>query len=115
MLPNSLYKLLPYFYISLGLLCALLVESRMVLLPSALLVATGALVLWMRYRNAVEPEAYIDSSDTRYEEESEVSLAGNEEIPDHERRIGDERDFPLLDDQGNMIAFNRRAKNVQVD
>ena len=107
MLPKSIYQFLPYFYIAVGLICILVVESKLIFFSSTLLIGAGALVLWMRRNNAVEPEAYIKSSSVSEEDNFDVIMDDNE-LPDHERRIDDERDFPLVDDDGVLIPFERR-------
>ncbi|MFC1588868.1 hypothetical protein ACFL3P_01200 [Pseudomonadota bacterium] len=109
MLPRSVYQSLPYLYISLGLICMLFVESRLIFFSSTLLITAGALVLWMRRMNSVEPEEYINSGQIMAEEAATPFIDEDDERPDYERRIGDERAFPLVDDNGGMIAFDRRA------
>ena len=84
-----------------------IVESRLIFFSSALLIAAGGLVLWMRYHNAAEPVEYVKPDD------SELLLDAindDDSFHDHERRIDDDRGFPLLDDNGAMIAFDRRSK-----
>ena len=107
MIPKSIYQFLPYLYIAVGLICMLLVDSKLIFFSSALLIGAGALVLWMRHNNAVEPVVYIKSSSVSAEENFDV-IADNNELPDHERRVDDERDFPLVNDDGVLIAFDRR-------
>jgi hypothetical protein len=107
-LPRSIYHLLPYFYICLGLLCMILVESRLIFFSSTLLMVAGALVLWMRYKNSVDPVEYINSGKPIKDEESEQWLDESTGLLDHERRIDDDRAFPLVDDNGVLIPFERR-------
>ena len=108
MLPRSIYRLLPYFYIGLGLIFMLLVESRLIFFPSILLMVAGVLVLWMRHRNAVDPVEYINAGKLIKDKEPELWLDESADLPDHERRIGDDRKFPLVDDNDVMIPFERR-------
>ncbi len=110
MMPKSIYQLLPYFYISLGLLCPLFVESNLIFFSSALLIAVGSVVLWMRHTNMVDPVEYIKADNNLSDDESDLFLDDNANLPDHERRFGDERAFPLVDDNGVMIPFDRRSK-----
>ena len=109
MLPRPIYQLLPYFYICLGLLCMLIVESSLIFFSSTLLMMAGSLVLWMRHRNSVDPVEYINAGNAIKDEESELWLDDSVDLPDYERRIGDDREFPLLDDNGMMIPFDRRT------
>ena len=109
MLPKSIYQSLPYFYIGLGLLCLLLVESRLILISSTLLIAAGGFVILMRYRNSVDPVEYIKQGQIK-EKNLEDYLEESADFPDHERRIGDEREFPVVDDNGVVIPFDRRNK-----
>jgi hypothetical protein len=108
MLPRLIYQLLPYFYIGLGLVCILIVESRLIFFSAALLIAAGGMVLWMRQRKPVDLVKSSKKSEALSEEE--LGLFINEEVdfPDHERRIGDERQFPLTDDNGVLVPFDRR-------
>lgn len=107
MLHRSVYQLLPYVYITLGVLCLLVVDSQLIWFSSALLFAAGGLVLWMRHRNSVDPVEYISTNEAC---DDDMQLS-SEDIRDHERRFGDEREFPLIDDNGAMIAFDRRTNN----
>ena len=115
MLPKLIYRLLPYFYIGLGLLCMLVVESSWIFLSSLSLIAAGGIVLWMRHNNAVNPVEYVDINEIPDEEDEapveveEIVIEGNADPLDHERRIDDERNFPIIDDKGGIIAFNRRT------
>lgn len=108
MLPRPIYQLLPYFYICLGLLCMLIVESSLIFFSSTLLIMAGGLVLWMRHRNSVDPVEYINAGNAIRDEEFELWVDESVDLPDYERRLGDQREFPLLDDDGTMIAFDRR-------
>lgn len=106
MLPKSVYQSLPYIYIALGLLCLLIVESRLILFSSTLLIAAGGLVLWMRHNNAAYPVKPVNKTD----ENSEIILDERSLPLDYERRIDNDRSFPLLDDRGALIAFDRRVR-----
>ena len=110
MLQKSIYKALPYLYVVVGLLCMLFIDSTLVFFPSILLISVAALVLWMRYRNSVDPVEYIEASSVANDEYLEHFLDENSDLPDHERRFGDQRDFPLVDDNDVMIPFDRRSK-----
>jgi len=110
MLPKSIYRLLPYFYISVSLFCLSVVESRLIYFPSTMLMITAALVLWMRRRNVVNSVKYTRLEKTASKKKSNSWFNESINMGKHERRLGDERDFPLLDDNGSMIAFDRRRQ-----
>lgn len=102
MLPGPIYKSLPYLYIVAGLLCWLIIKSSIALIPAAVLVSTGLLVLWMR-RSATQMPVY------RAPEEDSVTEDDAHKIRFGERRFpGEDREFPIEDSNENMIAFNRR-------
>ena len=106
MLPNPLYQSLPYLYIIAGVLLALVIESDIVLAPTLLLMFTGSLVLWMRHR------PLADSSTGSVSEVQSLKSRNWNDIfqAEQERRLlGTTRTFPLIDNQGNMISFDRRV------
>jgi|GEM_PF-3346337 len=106
MLPRRLYELLPFIYIVTGILCAVLIDSTIVLISSLLLIITGVFVLIMRrnFRRALhlQNELYATAYD-----------AG--EVNHFEKRSGIERrryeagGWPVRDKAGNEIASDRRA------
>ncbi|MDH5388928.1 MAG: hypothetical protein OEY06_10815 [Gammaproteobacteria bacterium] len=104
MLPKSIYQSLPYIYIGLGIFCMMIVESRLILFSSVLLIVTGGLVLLMRRSAAdsVEPVNKID-------DDSEIVLDASTNSLDSDRRFEGERSFPLIDDKEGLIAFDRRT------
>jgi hypothetical protein len=107
MLPNPLYQLLPYLYIVTGALLALVIESDIVLLSTLLLMVAGFLVLWMRHRPLAD-----SSSGTVHPPVREHTTRNWNDIfqAEQERRlIGITRTFPLIDNQGNLIPFDRRV------
>lgn len=109
MLPRFIYRLLPYFYIGLGLCCIIIFESRLVFISSALLIAAGCLVLWMRHKNAVNPVEYVDDLETLNNDDTEIILDASTMPPGYDRRFDNERSFPLIDDKEGLIAFDRRT------
>ena len=108
MLPRSIYQLLPYFYIGMGLFLVYVVESRLVFLSTALLIAAGALVLWMRRDKDVEPDEYLNTDKTKNDEDAELLSDKSFDYLNHERRSNRNRSFPLVDNRDGMIAFDRR-------
>ena len=110
MLPKSIYQSLPYIYISLGILCMMIVESRLILFSSALLVAAGGLVLLMRRgaSDSVDPVEPVNNVD----EDLEIILDASSNSLDNDRRFDSERSFPLIDDKEGLIAFDRRTNKL---
>ena len=112
MLPRQLYELLPFFYILTGVVCAVLIDSTIVLISSMLLIVTGVFVLLMR-RN------FRKSLNQRFELRM---AAGYEPAPDNgsEQRSGSDRrrrkltEWPTLDDSGDMIFSERRTVERRV-
>jgi len=109
MFPRLIYQLLPYLYFGLGLLCILIADSPFIFLSAALFIAAGWLVMWMRHRNLVDPVEYIKASKVPSDKAATASFSDEKSSPpDYERRSADQRSFPLIDNSGGMIAFNRR-------
>lgn len=111
MLPRQLYELLPFFYILTGVVCAVLIDSTIVLISSMLLIVTGVFVLLMR-RN------FRKSLNQRFE----LSMAAYEPALDDgsELRSGIDRrrrqitEWPALDNAGDMIFSERRSGERRV-
>ena len=110
MLPKFIYRLLPYFYIGLGVYCLIVVESRLIFISSTFLILAGCLVLWMRHRNAIEPVEYVDNLEALNNDDSEIVLDESTIPPGYDRRFDDDRNFPLVDNKEGLIAFDRRVK-----
>ena len=106
MLPRQLYELLPFFYILTGVVCAVLIDSTIVLISSMLLIVTGVFVLLMR-RN------FRKSLNQRFELRMEACEPALDE--DFEQRAGIDRrrrkltEWPALDHSGDMIFSERRS------
>ena len=112
MLPRQLYELLPFFYILTGVVCAVLIDSAIVLISSMLLIVTGVFVLLMR-RN------FRKSLNQRFE----LSMAavyepalddGSELRSGIDRRRRKLTEWPALDDAGDMIFSERRSGERRV-
>ncbi len=102
MLPRQLYELLPFIYIFTGILCAVLIDSTIVLISSLLLIVTGVFVLLMRrnFRKALSQ---------RYELYREASEAGYiEKRSGMERRQPEVTQWPVQDDAGKKVFSERR-------
>jgi hypothetical protein len=111
MLPRKLYELLPYLYMLTGVVCAVLVDSTVVLISSMLLIVAGVFVLMMRrsyrkstnrqfqlYQAATDPRAGID-----IEKRSGI-----------ERRHRQVRQWPVFDDAGDRVFSDRRIAQRRV-
>ncbi|MCW8830698.1 MAG: hypothetical protein OQK32_04160, partial [Gammaproteobacteria bacterium] len=86
------------------------VDSSLVFYPSILLIAAAVLVFWLRYRNSVDPVEYIKADNPLNDDGLEEIMNETSNLPEHERRFGDEREFPLVDDNDVIIPFDRRTK-----
>lgn len=105
MLPRKLYELLPFLYMFTGVVCAVLIDSTIVLISSMLLIITGVFVLLMRrnFRKA------LNKSHQPHQAVYESAM-----YDDIERRTGIERRqrkvtrWPVLDDAGDRVFSDRR-------
>jgi hypothetical protein len=106
MLPNTLYKSLPYLYIIAGVFFGIFIDSNIVFISSALLMVAGFLVLWMRHYPLEHTfvESVPEVHKFKQRNWDDVFQAEQER-----RMLGMARTFPLIDDDGNMIAFDRRV------
>jgi hypothetical protein len=111
MLPRQLYELLPYFYILTGVVCAVLIDSTIVLISSMLLIVTGVFVLLMRrnFRKSLNQRfelrmaAYESALDDGFEQRSAI-----------DRRRRKAAKWPALDDSGDIIFSERRTGERRV-
>jgi len=111
MLPRQLYELLPFLYILTGVVCAVLIDSTIVLISSMLLIVTGVFVLLMRrnFRKSVNQRfelrkaAYESAPDDGFEQRSAI-----------DRRRRKLTKWPALDDSGDMIFSERRTGERRV-
>ena len=64
MLPKMLYELLPFIYLSVAIVSGVLINSTIVFIASILLIATGIVVLAMRftYRREIRRNRYLYKS-----------------------------------------------------
>lgn len=105
MLPRKLYELLPFLYMFTGVVCAVLIDSTIVLISSMLLIVTGVFVLLMR-RN------FRKSLNRSYELHQAVIEPALDD--GFEKRSGNERrqrkviEWPARDDAGDQVFSDRR-------
>jgi hypothetical protein len=106
MLPRRLYELLPFLYISTGIVSAALIDSTIVLISSMLLIVTGIFVLLMR-RN------FRKSLNKRYKQHRELYepavYDGIEKRSGIDRRRRKITEWPILDNAGETIFSDRRT------
>ena len=106
MLPKTLYVSLPYLYIAIGVFCGVVLESDIVLLFSIILMLMGFLVLWMRHNSQGYSKAESVSITHQIKSRSWNDVFQAEQ---ERRLIGLIREFPLIDNSGNLIPFDRRV------
>ncbi|MBT8128941.1 MAG: hypothetical protein HKO86_04105 [Gammaproteobacteria bacterium] len=111
MLPRKLYELLPYLYILTGVVCAVLVDSTVVLISSMLLIVAGVFVLMMRrsYRKSTNRQFQL------YQAASEPD-AGTvvEKRSGNERRHRQVGNWPIFNDAGERVFSDRRIAERRV-
>ena len=111
MLPRKLYELLPYLYMLTGVVCAVLVDSTVVLISSMLLIVAGVFVLMMRrsYRKSTNRQFQF------YQASSEPDVGTVvEKRSGSERRHQQVGKWPILDDAGDRIFSDRRIAERRV-
>ncbi len=112
MLPRKLYELLPYLYMLTGILCAVLIDSTIVLLSSLLLIVAGVFVLVMR-RN------FRKSSSERYA--LYQAAFDQHAVGEFIKRSGIDRrsravtQWPVVDDSGDVLFSDRRAGERRIE
>jgi hypothetical protein len=111
MLPHRLYELLPFIYISTGIVCSALIDSTIVLISSMLLIITGVFVLLMR-------RSFRKSLNRRYERHRAIYEAdgyeGIEKRSGIERRRKEDTEWPVLDSAGEKIFSDRRTAERRI-
>ncbi len=111
MLPRLLYELLPFIYIVTGILCAVLIDSTIVLISSLLLVVTGVFVIMMRrnFRRAAHRRH------EQYKAACDPGPAGSgEKRSGTERRRRHVAQWPVLDNSGEKVTADRRSGERRV-
>jgi len=109
MLPRSIYEALPYLYIAAGLLCRVFIDSDIVYIPSALLVLAGLIVIWMRRKATMKFKFSKPGKRPRIKGVPLSVTDSGYQLRERVRRLPEEDlEFPITDDNGNMVAFNRR-------
>ena len=111
MLPRLLYELLPLIYIATGILCAVLIDSTIVLISSMLLIVTGVFVIMMRrnFRRALHRRH--EQYQTAYGLGMTASVEKRSGI---ERRRRDVSQWPVLDGNGEKVVSDRRSGERRV-
>jgi hypothetical protein len=105
MLPRRLYETLPYLYILTGVVSALLINSRLVIIASALMIMAGAIIISMRVSYRRGPVQRRVRSEDDYDgvySRRFLKRSGRD------RRQSAVALFPLIDSAGNSVEFDRR-------
>ena len=105
MLPRKLYELLPYLYICTGVVCALLIDSTIVLISSMLLIVAGVFVLLMR-RNFRKS---INRTFQHYQAAYDPAFSDVERRSGFDRRQRELVEWTAFDDAGVEIMSDRRV------
>jgi hypothetical protein len=105
MMPRRLYKILPYLYILTGIVSAMLIHSRLVIIASMLMIMAGVFVISLRISNRQRP--------VQRRTNSEGGRIGVHSRRFTKRSAQDRRKtaairFPLIDSAGRRIEFDRR-------
>ena len=105
MLPRKLYELLPFFYIFTGIVCAVLIDSTIVLISSILLIVAGVFVFLMRrsFRKSLNQRYQLHQAGS--EPDADVGLEKRSGIDRRHRKI---KQWPALDDSGEKVFSDRR-------
>ena len=102
MLSRVVYGLLPYVYIIIGVLCALMIDSGLVYFSSALFIFTGIVVLWLRHAGGA---MYRPVNSGRH---AAADPAQEHHVKTERRGMNVRHEFPLVNHKGEIIAFDRR-------
>jgi hypothetical protein len=111
MLPRKLYESLPFFYMFTGVVCAVLIDSTIVLISSMLLIVTGIFVLLMRRNFRKSLNRSYELHKAAYQQAVE---GGFERRSGNERRQREVVEWPLLDDAGGTVFSDRRIGERRV-
>lgn len=104
MLPRLLYEILPYSYILTGIVIGMVLNSSLIFLAGALLIATGVSILFMRYTYRRRLQAMIPGGmQTPVVRENYVSRRRS----DRRQRLTSQ--FPLIDCNGTLVTRDRRC------
>jgi len=112
MLPRLLYELLPYAYLVIGIIGGVLIDSTIIFISSVLLLSAGILVLMMRYNYRRDASArrlqIVEAAQAKFE--SSLSVDGKLVMRSAtDRRCYVVASFPVVDEQGYLVKFDRRA------
>jgi hypothetical protein len=104
MLPRRLYEILPYVYIITGIVSALLIRSRLVIIASMLMIMAGAIIVSMRISNRRDQRHSRTHSESGHIGTSRryIKRSGRD------RRHVTATRFPLIDSNGMLVECDRR-------
>ncbi len=114
MLPRSLYELLPYLYLIIGVASGLMIESSLILIASLLLISAGLLTIFMRWNYREDKK--LRQQQAAVAAEAAVRQAQHAiETPDkrsgRDRRQRAASHFPLTDYAGRLVQYERRRRD----
>ena len=104
MLPDTIYRALPYIYIVVGVACAVFIASPLVYVASAVLVVAGLIVFWMRHAWGAKYRPILRKTHSP----AGSASAGQKHEEHDRRRTSARREFPIINHNGEIIAFDRR-------
>jgi hypothetical protein len=104
MLPRRLYEILPYIYITTGILSALLIHSRLVVIASMLMIMAGVIIVSMRISNRRSLTQQRANSESGHLGASRRYI----ERSGRDRRHAAVARFPLIDSDGKNVEYDRR-------
>ena len=108
MLPKTLIISLPYLTIFFGALSGVVFDSTIVQFFSALLMLAGFIGLWMHQHS----QSYSGTQAVPKVRQSSTRSWNDIFQAEQERRmLGTARSFPLIDGEGKLIPFDRRANS----
>jgi hypothetical protein len=105
MLPRRLYEILPHIYIITGVVSALLIHSRLVIIAAMLMIMAGVIILSMRIsnrRSRVQQRTYSESGHIGINSRPYIERSGQD------RRHAAVTRFPLIDSAGKLVECDRR-------
>ena len=106
MLPRQLYELLPFIYIVTGILCAILVDSTIVLISSILLIVTGVFILIMRRNFRQARQLRYQSFQPAWQPDVGGTADKRSGV---DRRQRETNRWPAVDDAGETVSSDRRV------
>jgi hypothetical protein len=112
MLPRRLYELLPFLYISTGMVSVVLVDSTIVLISSMLLIITGVFIFLLRRNFRKSLKRQHEQRRLVYDPAVYEGIEKRSCIDRRRRRKVTE--WPILDNAGERIFSDRRVAERRI-